>query len=262
MAFYLTFNISYFDEAYMLKPNPCLWFVCLVVLTTLMMGCQTHNVSKNMMGAVEVRDEQMPSNWPKARPNIIYVRDFALDVDNFQADQGVGGVLPGRLRGGLGERMPHPITNANPEQQVAKIVAEMNKSLISNLKDKGFNAQSLESVGAVTLPQSGWLLQGIFTEVDEGNRLKRATIGFGQGATQMDVQVSISDLASASPKEPFIVFGTVTDPKKLPGAIVTMNPYVAAAKFVLEKNATDKDIQKTAEQIVNEILRNFEKFKP
>jgi hypothetical protein len=40
-----------------------------------------------------------------------------------------------------------------------------------------------------------------------------------------------------------------------------MNPYVAAAKFVLEKNATDKDIQKTAEQIVNEILKNFEKFK-
>jgi hypothetical protein len=246
----------------MLKPNPCVWFVCLMVLITLMMGCQTHKASKNMMGAVEVCDEQMPSNWPKARPNIIYVRDFALDVDNFQADQGVGGVLPGRLRGRLGERITHPITKTNPEQQVAKIVAEMNKSLISNLKDKGFIAQRLEFSGTTALPESGWLLQGVFTEVDEGNRLKRAAIGFGQGATQMDVQVSINDLASANPKEPFIVFGTVTDPKKIPGAIVTMNPYVAAAKFVLEKNATDKDIQKSAEQIVNEILKNFEKLKP
>ena len=245
----------------MLKPNSCLWFACLVALITLMTGCQTHKASKNMMGVVEVRDEQMPSNWPKARPNIIYVRDFALDVDNFQADQGVGGVLPGRLRGRLGERMPHPMANTDPEQQVAKIVAEMNKSLSSNLKDKGYTAQHLKLSGAESLPQSGWLLQGVFTEVDEGNRLKRATIGFGQGATQMDVQVTINDLASANPKEPFIVFGTVTDPKKIPGAIVTMNPYVAAAKFVLEKNATDKDIQKTAEQIVNEILKNFEKFK-
>jgi hypothetical protein len=245
----------------MLKPNSCLWFACLVALITLMTGCQTHKASKNMMGVVEVRDEQLPSNWPKARPNIIYVRDFALDVDNFQADQGVGGVLPGRLRGRLGERMPHPMANTDPEQQVAKIVAEMNKSLISKLKDKGYTAQRLELSGAELLPQSGWFLQGVFTEVDEGNRLKRATIGFGQGATQMDVQVTINDLASANPKEPFIVFGTVTDPKKIPGAIVTMNPYVAAAKFVLEKNATDKDIQKTAEQIVNEILKNFEKFK-
>jgi hypothetical protein len=245
----------------MLKPNSCLWFACLVALITLMTGCQTHKASKNMMGVVEVRDEQMPSNWPKARPNIIYVRDFALDVDNFQADQGVGGVLPGRLRGRLGERMPHPMANTDPEQQVSKIVAEMNKSLISKLKDKGYTAQHLELSGAESLPQSGWLLQGVFTEVDEGNRLKRATIGFGQGATQMDVQVTINDLASANPKESFIVFGTVTDPKKIPGAIVTMNPYVAAAKFVLEKNATDKDIQKTAEQIVNEILKNFEKFK-
>lgn len=246
----------------MLKQNDCLWFACLVVLTSLMVGCQTHKSPHNVMGGVEVRDEQMPSNWPKTRPNIIYVSDFTLDVENFQADQGVGGVLPGRLRGRMGERMPHPMANANPEQQVAKIVTELNKSLISHLKDKGFIAQRLEPDGLASIPQSGWLLQGVFTEVDEGNRLKRATMGFGQGATQMDVQVSINDLASTNPKEPFIVFGTVTDPKKIPGAIVTMNPYVAAAKFVLEKNATDKDIQKTAEQIVNEILKNFEKFKP
>lgn len=246
----------------MLKPNLCIWFTCLVGLTVLMTSCQTHHASKNMMGAVEIRDEQMPSNWPTARPNIIYVRDFALDVENFQVDQGVGGVLSGRLRGRLGERMLHPMTNVDPEQQVAKIVAEMNKSLISNLKDKGFTAQRLEPSGMVSLPQSGWLLQGTFTEVDEGNRLKRAAIGFGQGATQMQVQVSINDLAGANPKEAFIVFGTVTDPKKIPGAIVTMNPYVAAAKFVLEKNATDKDIQKTAEQIVNEILKHFEKLRP
>jgi hypothetical protein len=71
----------------------------------------------------------------------------------------------------------------------------------------------------------------------------------------MDVQVGISDLSGGHPHDPFIVFGTVTDPSKMPGAAVTMNPYVAAAKFVMEKNAAEKDIQKTAEQIVGELIK-------
>jgi len=41
-----------------------------------------------------------------------------------------------------------PLVNVDPEQQAAKIVAEMNKSLISNLKDKGFTARRLESSSA------------------------------------------------------------------------------------------------------------------
>lgn len=246
----------------MLKQNFRVWHVFLLVLTSLAVGCQTQNTSHKALGAVEIRNEQIKSIWPMARPTMIYVSDFALDVAHFEADQGIGGELPGRLQGRLGQLLPHPMAKSEPEQQVEKIVAEMSRSLINGLKDKGFAAQRLSNIGSAPLPQGGWLLQGVFTEVDEGNRLKRATIGFGQGATQMEVQVSIHDLTSANPREPFIVFGTVKDPKKIPGAIITINPYVAAAKFVLEKNATEKDIQKTAEQIVDEILRNLEKHKP
>jgi hypothetical protein len=136
----------------------------------------------------------------------------------------------------------------------------MSQSLIRNLRNKGFTAQRLSGPQA-TLPRDGWLLQGIFTEVDEGNRIKRAVIGFGRGATSMNVQVGVSNLASAQRQTPFILFGTVKDPKKVPGAAATMNPYVAAARFVMEKNATEKDIEKTAEQIVDEILKHTEKFK-
>ena len=66
----------------------------------------------------------------------------------------------------------------------------------------------------------------------------------------MDLQLSISDLASADPRAAFVVFGTVKDPSRIPGAAVVRNPYVASAKFVLQKNATERDIRKTAEQIV------------
>jgi hypothetical protein len=89
--------------------------------------------------------------------------------------------------------------------------------------------------------------------VDEGNRITRAVIGFGRGATTMDVQVRLSDLAGSDPRAPFAVFGTVKDPGMLPGAIVTLNPYVVAAKFVLAKHATERDIRQTADQIAEEI---------
>ena len=34
-----------------------------------------------------------------------------------------------------------------------------------------------------------------------------------------------------------------------------MNPYVAAVKFVLQKNATERDIGRTAEQIADQLVK-------
>jgi len=96
-------------------------------------------------------------------------------------------------------------------------------------------------------------------KVDEGGRMKRAVIGLGAGATSMEVQVSVTDLA-VNPDAPCIIFGTVKDPKHMPGAVVTRNPYVAAAKFVLEKNASEKDATRTAKEIIQEIQKYREKL--
>jgi len=246
----------------MVNRNSSMYLVCLMVLTALNAGCQMNRSleSRKMLGAIEVRDEQMKGSWPAELPRTVYVYDFALDVQHFEGDEGVGGILSNRRLGLLGQRLPHPMTSQDPVEQARKIIDTMSQSLIKNLRDKGLIAERLSGTQAA-LPHDGWLLQGIFTEVDEGNRIKRAVIGFGRGATSMNVQVGVSDLTSAQPKTPFIVFGTVKDPKKMPGAVVTINPYVAAAKFVMEKNATEKDIQKTAEQIVDEILKHTQKFK-
>jgi len=249
----------------MANRNSISCLICLALCMVLNTGCQTNRGtgSRNMPGGIEIRDEQLKGQWPAEVPRTIYVSDFALDVQHIESDEGVRGILPGRrgqgVLGQLGQRLPHRMARQNPADQARKIVDAMARSLITSLEDKGFAARRLPRPGT-TLPHDGWLLQGVFTEVDEGNRIKRAVIGFGRGATSMDVQVGISDLAGTDPRAPFIVFGTVEDPKKIPGAIVTMNPYVAAARFVMEKNATEKDIRKTAEQIVDEILKHGHKF--
>jgi hypothetical protein len=85
--------------------------------------------------------------------------------------------------------------------------------------------------------------------------MRRAVIGFGSGKTEMEVQVGVSDLASPQPTASFLVFGTVTDPSRLPGGAVARNPYMVAAKFVLEKGAPRRDVEHTAKAIADELVK-------
>jgi hypothetical protein len=181
----------------------------------------------------------------------VYVKDFDLDHENVQADEG----LRGRI--GVLQRVPRLRSHASPAERARALVHLLAVSLVEDLTAAGMTAQRL-APGA-PLPRDGWLVHGTFVEVDEGNRLRRAVIGFGSGGTQMDVMVAINDLAT-NPDAPFVIFGTVTDPSKLPGAVVTLNPYIAAAKFVLEKNATDKDVQHTSKEIATELRKYKEKL--
>lgn len=245
----------------MINRNSSLHLVGLMILMALNASCQMRGSdSSNLLGAVEIRDEQIKGSWPAELPRTFYVSDFTLAAQHVEGDQGVRGVLPGRHLGQNGQRLPQPMANSDPGTRARKIIDTMSQSLIKRLRDKGFTAQRL-SGPQKSLPHDGWRLQGIFTEVDEGNRIKRAVIGFGRGGAKMNVQVGVSNLAGPQARRPFIVFGTMKKPKKMSGAAATMNPYVVAAKFVMEKNATEKDIEKTAEQIVDEILEHTQKFK-
>jgi hypothetical protein len=245
----------------MMSQNSSLYFFCLMICMVLIAGCRMDGGEPPpMLGDVEIRDEQMKGQWPAKLPRTIYISDFALEAERLEGDQGVKGLLPDKRLKNIGKRLPHPMTDSNPEEQARKIVDAMSQSLVDDLNGRGFIARRLSGSQGV-LPRKGWLVQGVFTEVDEGNRIKRAVIGFGRGATRMEVQVAVSNLASQKPKTPFIVFGTAKTPKKMPGAAVTLNPYIAAAKFVVEKDATEQDIRTTAEQIVDEIVKHNQKFK-
>ena len=219
---------------------------CLFVWVALSQGCHS---ARKLTGGVNVQQEQMLGKGATAPPETIYIKDFALDDANFKGDQSVLSRLP------IGSRL----MNRGGQNDPAAIINNMAEALVAAFKQKNMPAQRLGPY-ASGLPPKGWLVNGVFTEVDEGNRMQRAVIGFGQGSTQMNVQIGVSDLASANPQAPFIVFGTIKDPSKMPGAAVTLNPYVAAAKFVMEKNASTKDVKATAEQIVAEILSYKQKF--
>jgi hypothetical protein len=194
----------------------------------------------------------------------VYVADFKLDAATIKTDPGIGGVpdqvgQTGGLLGRLSQRrLFQSDVSGSPEDKAQQIVNRMAEDLVKSLQDTGLAAERIGSMSGA-LPKEGWLIQGNFTDVDEGNRMERSAIGFGLGSTQMQVQVGVSDLASLQPTQPFMSFGTVKDPSKMPGA--AYNPYALAVKFHMQKKATGEDIQKTADLIVDELSKHKDDFK-
>jgi hypothetical protein len=129
----------------------------------------------------------------------------------------------------------------------------MSDSLVSDFQKAGYIAQRVaagsESTGA------GYLVKGVFTEVDQGNRVRRAVIGFGAGEVNMQLYVNVSD--AAHPQENLYTIDKDDTSGKKPGAVITMNPIAAGAKFVMEKNASDKVVKKTAKQVSDEVVQKI-----
>lgn len=200
-------------------------------------------IAKKLTGDVKVSARTDESRRPVAPPSVIYIQDFDLGYDATQQDSGERGRIIGRVLPRMSERN-------DPQRKARQLVELMSDSLAKGFAAKGIDAR--RCIPGTPLPGDGWLIRGVFTEIDQGKRVVRAVIGFGAGSTEMEINVSISDLA-VNPDAPFIVFGTEKEAGKMPGAVVTMNPYVAAAKFVMQKNASEKDVKKTAAQIVDQV---------
>ena len=128
----------------------------------------------------------------------------------------------------------------------------MSSSLIEELNQTGFNAVRLRP--GAPLPSEGWLLRGVFTEVQEGNRLRRALIGFGTGQTDLQVVTGIDNLSQGPPK-PLYEIDTHADSGKAPGAAPTivLGPYGTAARYVMAGKDLDKNVKQTASKIAAEI---------
>jgi Domain of unknown function (DUF4410) len=178
----------------------------------------------------------------------VYIHDFELEAENVEVDKGLGGqVRPGILEG------PRKRRQTDPEVQAKKLVDTMSKSLVDDLHKAGYKAQRLGPDDPT--PEAGALVTGVFTEVEEGNRMRRAIIGFGSGSAKMDLYVTMSDVAT--PQKPLYNLAQEDTSGKKPGAAITLNPYAAAVKFAMEKNAPEKTVKKTASEISVELVKHL-----
>jgi hypothetical protein len=220
------------------RRTACLLFGSLAIAY----GCAP-TAGNKLTGGARVESESATAAPPTTPARRVYVEDFALDAEATEPRTG----LLGR------PRLFRELTGEDPATHARRVVDEMAIALVQDLNAAGIPAERLPAGGG--LPADGWLVRGAFTEADSGGIVRRAVIGFGSGKSEMEVQVGVSDLASAQPTQAFLVFGTITDPSRLPGGAVTRNPYVVAAKFVLEKGAPRRDVEHTAKAIADELVK-------
>ena len=180
-----------------------------------------------VMPGPAVRSAQKPS---PDKSKTIYVVDFELDAQNVTPDEGPGG-RSGALHGNGPIRRATGHGTSDPEQQAQHIVNLMSDSLVSNFQKAGYIAQRTakgsESIGP------GYVVKGVFTEVDEGNRVRRAVIGFGAGEVKMQLYVNVAD--TATPKQNMYSISQEDTSNKRPGAVITMNPIAAGVNRDGEK---------------------------
>jgi hypothetical protein len=221
-------------------------FVTIILAGFLMLlGC-----SLNAQGGAHLSHKDQSTIQPRTPPSVIWVADFDIDTADVKEQKGIlsgGGPLRRERRVGAG------ILNRqqSPEHTARQVVDLLSVTLIQELQKNSLPARRLSP--GDSLPDKGWLIRGQFMEVDEGNRLRRAVIGFGAGATNMQIEVAVVN-RETHPEQTFLLMGTDGGSGKMPGAVVTMNPYVAAAKFVMAKNAPEKDVKAAAKKIASELI--------
>ena len=139
----------------------------------------------------------------------------------------------------------------SPQDKAKRITDGLADSIVAELIAKGAKAGR---IAPGVEPSSGaWLLEGEFVEYGEGDRLKRAVIGFGSGAASMEVRVRLSEVMDGGLR---LIYDSTAGGSKnrMPGAVVTRNPYVAGAKYVMTKNAPDREVKKLGSGIADKLL--------
>ena len=223
-----------------LKPQ---YLFALLLCVGLVAGCSSARVTGTKdLGAT-----------PTTKPEIVYVANFDLDVENIKQGQsfiepfGTGGPLRERLLG----------HSSNPQELADKLVDTMAGDIVEDLTKAGIPAARLTP--GQPMPDSGWLVRGVFTEVNQGNQLQRAVIGMGMGQTDMQVVTTTDNLTNGLPKS-FYEVDTTAQSGKGPGAAATVfiTPYAVPVHFIMAHGDLKKNVKKTAEQIADSVKGKIE----
>lgn len=199
----------------------------------------------------QVSDESQIAPAPAGQPAKIYVSDFDLGVANIKSESMIPWNGPVR-------RFVVGSWNRNPQVFHDKAVNSLAETIVKKLRKAGYKAERWYPNEA--LPDNGWLVRGVVVTVDQGNRVRRAVVGFGLGEAELKVAVDVSDLASGAPK-PFYHLDTEADSGKMPGAgpMIVLSPFAIPVRFAMAGQDMNQCIDQTAVLIGNEVVNRINK---
>jgi Domain of unknown function (DUF4410) len=178
---------------------------------------------------------------PPERSQRIYVTDFELDSTAAIADASTA-----------------PPANASPKADASAARAQhlvklMSDNLLKDFAKAGYTTKLLHP--SDPRPDDGFLITGIFAQVGEDNRLRRAVIGSSQNAETLQLYVAAKDLAHFTP--PLYTADPAGANSAKPDAVIEVNPNADAVKYSIEADITDKDIKQTAQRISADLVRRI-----
>jgi hypothetical protein len=169
-------------------------------LTFVFAGCASN--------AVQNRYEGMSANL--TRPSVVLVYVFHVPAETITKDLSL-------IAKGI-----NAFGTDTPEARQAELGCEVQERMAQDVVD-GINALGVPAqLGhpSVAAPPGALLVQGRFTNVNGGNRLRRSIIGFGAGQSTVDTDVTLSQVASNGPTT-LLTFATHANSGAMPGALHT-----------------------------------------
>lgn len=153
-----------------------------------------------------------------APPTQIVVYPFAVNPSDVTLNQSI---VQRAYRSMSGE------DQSAQQSQVAHDAAQnVCVEVVSALTAKGYNAVCQQR-GVPVSGSNTLVVDGEFTDISEGNRLRRLVIGLGAGASTLDTSVEVYQRSDGASHQ-VLQFTTHADSGKMPGAAI-MGPAGAAA---------------------------------
>jgi hypothetical protein len=152
------------------------------------------------------------------RPSTIYVYPFAVTAQDVTLNQG------------FIQKTYRNLSDSNQNQsqidfgeQTASAMAD---EMVQRLQALGFVANKAAR-GTQVSGQNVLIVDGEFSDINEGNRLRRMVIGLGSGQSNLAAQVQVYQMANGNTQQ-IMDFTTQANSGKMPGAALTA-PAGAAA---------------------------------
>jgi hypothetical protein len=195
-------------------------------------------------------------------PTAVVVYPFAVSVSDVSLNSGIFQVAY--------RNMTDKNTGAEQQNLARQTAQNICVQVATNLTGKDINATCLQR-GVPPTGNNVLVLDGQFTDISEGNRLRRMVIGLGAGASKVDTVVQVIQKTDQGSSE-IIDFATSADSGYMPGAGITgpagaaAGGATAAASLGVNlaaggvKNITSSTgylVDKTTDQIVQQIVNYY-----
>lgn len=218
--------------------------VSLGLLALLSAGC----------ASTKIDSQQRADPNDVVRPSMVAVYDFAVSADDVVLDTFGPEFMSGT--GSQGKR----------EDAAHQIARNLSTQLVGELRKRGISAE-LAHYDRVP-PMDAVLVKGQFVTIDEGDQVKRMTIGLGAGASKLQARVQVYQMTGSGPRRIAQAEATAQG-SKMPGMAIPVGAGAAAGSAATAaivsggmnvarevKGAMSEDTGKIAEKIAD----RFETF--